>query len=56
MKDVHCENCGRFLCKLVYGMIEITCPNSRCKAINVVKQISYKQMLTVENVEAMLKS
>ena len=43
MKDIHCTNCGRFLCKLAFGEIEIKC---RCKTVNKVRVDSYKALLT----------
>jgi LSD1 subclass zinc finger protein len=43
MKEIHCSNCGRFLCKLAFGKLEIKCP--KCKTINTVEVTSYTKML-----------
>ena len=56
MKEIHCKDCNRFLCKLAFGELEIKCPNSKCKAINTVKLTSYKQLLTARPSEASIKS
>lgn len=58
MKSFYCKGCGRMLCKLNFGEIEIKCPNSRCKTVNVIRIISNKHLLQLTAVEenAILKS
>jgi phage FluMu protein Com len=48
MKELRCNDCGRFLCKLAFGEVEIKCPNSKCKAVNHFRVDSYKQLLTAK--------
>lgn len=37
-QELHCQNCGRFLCyqAIVWGIIKIKCPNSKCKEWNTI--------------------
>lgn len=46
MQEIHCEDCGRFLCKASTGELEIKCPNGKCKHLNKIVLKSYKQLLT----------
>jgi len=55
MKEIHCSNCGRFLCKLSFGELELKCPNSKCKVINRIRVDSYIQLLTAKPAEASIK-
>lgn len=56
MKEIHCKDCGRFLCKLSFGQLELKCPNSKCKAINRIRIDSYKALLTAKEAKANIKS
>lgn len=37
-QEIHCQGCGRFLGfqAIVWGMIKIKCPNSKCKEWNTI--------------------
>lgn len=54
--EVHCNGCGRFLCKLFHGEIEIKCPNNKCKTVNRVKLTTYRQLLTTPPEPAILSA
>lgn len=43
MVDVHCDECGRYLCK-ADSKVEIKCP--KCKKVNKIVVTSYTKMLT----------
>ena len=48
MKEMHCKDCNRFLCKLGFGEIIIKCPNTRCKKINRLRLDTYTSLLTAK--------
>lgn len=43
-KDMYCEECGRFLLKMIYGILTIKCPNSKCKHENHLKLIDQTEL------------
>lgn len=51
MKDIHCEDCGRFLLKIEIGVLEIKCPNSKCKHVNSVKILSHRMLSLLTQAE-----
>lgn len=38
-REYHCSGCGRFLFyeAIVWGVVKIKCPNSKCKQWNYIK-------------------
>lgn len=57
-QDIHCENCGRFLGKLLYGVAEYKCPVTKCKAITKVKLLKQDKLnnLTLEQILTIIKA
>lgn len=57
-KDQYCDECGRFLLKLAYGIVVIKCPNSKCKHENHIKLIDQAELslLTLELEDSIIKA
>lgn len=56
MREIHCKDCGRFLLKAEFAHIEIKCNNSRCKAVNTVKLVNSKILLTSREADPIIKA